>query len=828
MFLPKPLTPLIRASLKRRRKEICKILIIGFLAGFFLSGILLYQDCMNNHLCEKNKDVYGDWVYLTDDVSGTLDKYPYLAGSFHANISGSYKPVSDSSIDYPVGYLEDSMIQKGHIKLYEGRFPEKKDEIVMELNMLSKMGYSYDLGQTIILPVTEYTENGNGRTVTKEYQLVGTIKNYTSFWVQGSFLPAALLSESGYKALGLKGTTYTFYYLDKAYERDDFSDAAVAIRDTDQITLFYNSYLYSDTIWGSRELYLTIILVVVTASVSSLLYILLSYLNSRRPEYDRFRSIGATKAQLRNLMWIECALPGLFGVCLGLLSAYVIIAIIMLLLSSTQHIRNGYEVRPLTLLLSVGISVGAVLLSILFSQLSYRARKATASRVLQLSSSNKRSLMHAALREKHCALTLLRRQNQLHRKSVYLARIFNLAICLTFILIISKIGDEYSIYQWMNARNDCELNYIASELVDLHWTEANGDEITNGNYVSTFYKGELPDSTNITSLLGVESVTMDSIDGSHIFNWKDKADHPATLYAEMQGLPNTLLLPEDHLLYGYTIYIFGDTRDTYEKLRRINPDLAISYSAFADGSQVVLGTAYSVDFNPSCANGFSDKSFLNARTIQVETKNSPVTAQVAGVINLNEEEEFPYYLGYPYYNLIASPAFAQKIAAQDKETFHYNMINIFFNSASTYEGTQKWLANYAKSTDATTCACLVEQKDMVRHSFYQKLLLYGSILLIILLLYLVIKINIIQINLRYQKKTYVRLKLLGMSDRYYYHMQRISVLLEFLWCIPALLLLIKYPQTAIPAIAILLLIFLFLYGMTMIESRRQAAQERMN
>ena len=74
----KPMQQLIRNSLKRRRREINRIFLICALAGFFLSGILLYQDCMNNHLREKNKDVYGDWVFMANMDTTLLDKYPYI------------------------------------------------------------------------------------------------------------------------------------------------------------------------------------------------------------------------------------------------------------------------------------------------------------------------------------------------------------------------------------------------------------------------------------------------------------------------------------------------------------------------------------------------------------------------------------------------------------------------------------------------------------------------------------------------------------------------------------------------------------------------------
>ena len=54
------MTELVIRGLKRRRKDIVYIVLVSFIATFFMSGVLMFQSILDAYVTEKNRDTYGD------------------------------------------------------------------------------------------------------------------------------------------------------------------------------------------------------------------------------------------------------------------------------------------------------------------------------------------------------------------------------------------------------------------------------------------------------------------------------------------------------------------------------------------------------------------------------------------------------------------------------------------------------------------------------------------------------------------------------------------------------------------------------------------------
>lgn len=776
---PTQLWKLMKKSIRRRKKETRKVVLISFLACFFLSGILVYQDNMNSYLKEKNKTVYGDWLFMTKSEAEELEKYPYIDGTSRAYVAGSiYLDGGKENSNFSVGYLDEKLREKGHIRLYEGEFPTQSDEIAMELNVLSRLGYSYDLGQKITLNVKEDEESE--RLVKKEYTLVGTLKSFTGFWINGNLLPSALVSKQGYQEFGMKGTCLTYYHLRSGYESDDFSSVPNEIYQSMKIQVFYNSLLYGSNVWGSEILYRTILIIVMIAAMAALVYILNSYLGPRKREYFKLRGIGADKLQIRHIIFAECGLTCSIGAAFGILSAYVLAGIIMSGISLYQHLGTTYHIKLITFLMIILVTAITILASIGIAQISCRSG-ALYEGSKAVSQKKRNRMRRIPFKGKRCDRAILRRQNCVHRSSMVFSRGFNILICGILIFCAINISLKNYRYELWKDEIDYRIDYPDNVFHEYRYTpKGSTEEHIWCTTFSSFYSGQEQEAEEVQELLGVQKVMRSTVDTTHIFNWENKEynNFGMRIFSEKNGV-DVSLLPKDDPMYGYAIYIYEDTKYAYEQLRKINPNLKLSYRAFAEGSQVVLG--YSEEGSSLCANGFPDKDFLASKTVQVETKSKPVTALSAGAINVSTQMRLRLYEDCNYC-IIASPAFAEKIAQMDGQKLHYNCLEIYLNALADFEGTQKVLANYAANNGASTSSN-IEFKQSTIDDLYQAIFFYGIFAMISLLLYIIIKTNMIQTKLRYQMKTFARLKSIGMSNRFFLKMQLKDALYEGFFCI---------------------------------------------
>lgn len=112
----------------------------------FLAGVSLFQNVMNRYMIENNYKNYGEWIFasLNKELS-----HPYFASTGSCDTGGVVLNQKGEAIGENVGYIDEGFLGLANLTFYEGRLPEKDDEIIMNLTTLAKLGYSFDLGQNI-------------------------------------------------------------------------------------------------------------------------------------------------------------------------------------------------------------------------------------------------------------------------------------------------------------------------------------------------------------------------------------------------------------------------------------------------------------------------------------------------------------------------------------------------------------------------------------------------------------------------------------------------------------------------------------------------------
>ena len=123
------MTELIFRGMKRRKKDVVYIVLVSFIATFFMSGILMFQSILNSYVQEKNRDTYGDWVIASE--SSELS-HPYLAEKGSVSNAVYLCDQEGSALGKTLGSISAELMDFGRIRLYEGRMPENETEIVSE------------------------------------------------------------------------------------------------------------------------------------------------------------------------------------------------------------------------------------------------------------------------------------------------------------------------------------------------------------------------------------------------------------------------------------------------------------------------------------------------------------------------------------------------------------------------------------------------------------------------------------------------------------------------------------------------------------------------
>lgn len=569
-------TNLWQIGIKRRKKEIRFMKIMSGLMCFFLALILLFQDNMNRYQMEMNYHSFGEWLIrepIPDRGKGLCGDNPYLktcgeiwTGGTIYKTEGENEPkdleidaTDDSRIsERSIGMLDAEIIKNGNLKLYEGRFPEKSDEIIMELNALQALGYNYDLGQKIsfYLPETEAaldTATGDEKILLHQvtFTLVGTLKAYTSAWNGGDALPGAIVQKDVYDALNMDKTGYRFYQIKGKYIDADVSTFALKLMNSltesinnqvssngnDLYDLGYevNDYAYDNPFWSNKTMYrnMTIILIVLGSAIMA--YLMSVYLSKRKKYYLKLREIGATLGQVLQMSAYECI--GSMGpaILTGLIIAYSVSLLAVWLVSINASISFFYIFQWKTLLeilLSVAIvfsiSFGCSWIILHSSRITENRKKLSRLSVWLL---RKRAHKHKRLTIKEWE----KRFRICQPVSVVLVRLIGIGVCVCVLACLMQIYDRTVTYHYICENSkDFTINKKETVSFEADLPLLSPYQYPDGQKEDTFYVSSgdeiqsmqqmIPGKMlqSIREMKGVQSLEGITIDQSHIFDWKDK------------------------------------------------------------------------------------------------------------------------------------------------------------------------------------------------------------------------------------------------------------------------------------------------------------------
>lgn len=296
-------------GLKQRKKAVISTCIIAFIAVFFVTGVLLFQENMREWQMALDKDRYGDWFVMETVPSGQekeLDSHPFLENAAQAcTVCRLYDSEWNAS-EYKLGYMSDAFVRQGNITLEQGQMPQTDNEIVFEANVLHQMGYDAQIGDTITI---YYYANDNSSdkqsSRQKEYILSGILKSYTNIWVSGKTLPGAVVNRAAYASLGTKADDIYIYPLKTGVETENYRQIYKNMAKGGNWKFSYNENVYDNQPWDAKSVYYYIYLAVMVVGIAALTYQLTAYQRGRRETYQKMRLMGAQKSQIGTIILME-------------------------------------------------------------------------------------------------------------------------------------------------------------------------------------------------------------------------------------------------------------------------------------------------------------------------------------------------------------------------------------------------------------------------------------------------------------------------------------------------------------------------------------------
>ena len=342
----RPQTSILRTLSRRsfranRRRNLVAIFAIILTTMMFTSLFVLSQSMIENmqqmYIQQAGYSSQLSSILLTDDEADAIAEHPAVAEASRSTVVGVAENVSGRQVELRAASADyaDSALSLPT----EGRMPENADEIALDTITLDKLGLAHQLGETVHLSWT--SAPGSDAHETADFTLCGIWQGNPAAmasmaWVSEDFAEKLSVGvdqnaarESG-SILGL-----TMLHIDLVDDSDPSGTAEKILADTglsERVTLSPN-IAYDSAVGQNmlREL-LPMAICMVLVFVSGYLIIYNIFQISVAADirfYGRLKTLGATKRQLKKIIYSQARRLCLVGIPFGLVIGYFLGAVLV-------------------------------------------------------------------------------------------------------------------------------------------------------------------------------------------------------------------------------------------------------------------------------------------------------------------------------------------------------------------------------------------------------------------------------------------------------------------------------------------------------------------
>lgn len=647
------------------------------------------------------------------------------------------------------------------------------------------------------------------------YTLVGTIKSYTTLWAEGDVLPDAIITQTDFERLTMPKTEYLFSVIGEEYIEDDIWSFAQELWDSiclkleaddttaEEQELVYNSFAYDNPFWSNRTMYrnMTIMLVVLGSCIMA--YLMSSYLAKRRQFYYRLREIGASVMQIWKMAAYECIWSTAGVALMSLAVSYLVSVLTVFMVAKGAKITFFYIFSWKTLFIIIGC-VCIVLASSMFAALIlFKGKKLTSGRT-KISKPAQAILRKKSRKPGHriSLNDVMKRERICHPLSAVFSRVVGILTCVTVLTCMMQIYQRVTLYETINtAFSDFEIStdkitvsFDLQSIPCIPYTPSWSDEEVTEEYFGCSYdimsmETVIPDNfiRTLNDLSGIRHTDYYTVDATHIFSWEGKGeseyyqDNHHSFY-QFEGIVDASTEAGQKLLEAadaslYNGYYFQNTKSIWDRLKKsLDKDVA-DYDEFSMGNQVIILENYSEEYIED-VEGFDseenieddgtlglggqikrDETLEPGDTLTIHTAGEDIEVTVAGIL---PAEDYLFEYGGSAYNLVGSESLGKMIAYEDGTEYGYNKLNIELNQYASSEATAKIIAKQCV-LNGLQYSSYTETIKGAYNNILKSALVYGTLGVIILILYIFVLSCIIQEEQRKRQKQYRSLHQLGVS-----------------------------------------------------------------
>ncbi len=311
----------------RRYKKVANTCFIIFLVMLFVTATAIFRDNMYNMQNALNKEKFGAWYILEmtfDEPDKDLLEEPMLKEPVKAGYSFEIYESTGKYAFGRLGYMSESFVELGKLKLKDGHWPKSDNEIVLEYSALKEIGHEGGVGSTITIGYYEEYSINEEDMIYKTFTLCGIIEDFSTLWVKGDEIPRAVVSKSAYDALKYKAKVDIYAYdIKEQLEPKESEEFYQSLRSRSS-NIRYNSSVYDYKLWGSEFVYNYMYIAVMCIGIAVLIYKVTDYRNTRKDFNDKMKKLGASKWQLRAVQNFEYAFMILLFGILGIFASILI------------------------------------------------------------------------------------------------------------------------------------------------------------------------------------------------------------------------------------------------------------------------------------------------------------------------------------------------------------------------------------------------------------------------------------------------------------------------------------------------------------------------
>lgn len=361
-------TKIAKNNLKQNKSKSILIIITIILSTLMLSSIGIYIVNAGAYQKENTIKYSGNYQGILANVdekqADILSNHADVELTGEMNGVGVEKLEDDSNIS--LAYMNEDALKLNSFEFVKGKLPTKENEIVLDSGALKALGYkNKDLGEKIKISYNDYK---NDKKIEKEFIISGILK--TSEISEAGKYYYAIISESYMRnTRNMSQEDFNIYvkFNDKSNlsieQTKEKLDKIANDIGLDTINTAVNeNYINAlkpdmETIMGG----VFVGLVIVLSSILVIYNIFYISIVTKVQEFGKLRAIGATKKQIKNIVFKEGFILAGISIPIGIILGYVLANIII---KSFMNIDAKSSQLPVILLVAV-ISFISVVLSLL-------------------------------------------------------------------------------------------------------------------------------------------------------------------------------------------------------------------------------------------------------------------------------------------------------------------------------------------------------------------------------------------------------------------------------------------------------------------------------